>query len=1039
MTFTNRRRRAIATPGVTWRRLRARPGRALLVGLGVALALAFVVDVAAGSVVSDDLALRHALSGLSPADRVLRVSWSGQVARFRSLDQDAHSALRSLTTEPIATTAELADVQLGRGLVKLGAADSLGGVVHVSRGRLPTTCRPALCEVVQIRGAPVRRIDADGLHFLVVGQGTLTSTVPFGEGGLATQNATGGERPEPVLLANGVGSFLSLTQLEQLNRNYSWSAELEPSAVHVWSVDRLFTAEGRAAARLAGEDPQFSFSGPDDALSASRDQSTTASHRILLIGSSAALLLLAFLSVTAGGLRRDARAELRRLATRGATQTQQRLFLLAEAAAAVIPGAVVGIALATAVDALLAHRLGVPIGSALRHGLLTTTTVLVACAGILGALVVVLVALGRGEEQARRGIEPADMAAVGAVVALALVVVGERSGNGTLGGGSAVALAATPLLASFAFTVLLSRVLEPSVRLALRVVRGGPSSLLLALLTLYRAPRRTAGVVGFLAVSTGLAAFALSYRATLARSSAETAAYQVPLDYTLDAGQALLSPTDVASLGRYRSLASGVRTWPVLRQTAEVAGSGTTPATPDLIGVPAGAFPLLHGWRSDYSSDSPATLGRLLQPVKPVALTGARIPLSATSLELRARSSRAAVQPVLTVLTRSGGADQLRPPLADAKERMLRVAVPPADRGGRIIALQLDLPSAAQKSAAHHTAEGPSASAGYLGVLHLGPVTADAHGRRLPMPSFAGWIGLNGVTPARRRTGLDLQFQITTSEQAMLRPRQPFDDRLLPVIASPDVASAAAPDGTIELNLGNQVVAARLVAVAHRFPTTQDNGESFVVADESSLASAIGADDLPSAIPGELWLSVPPQSSARLAAALRAPPFSSLAVSSRAEIAAGLRDAPLARGIVVSLLAAAAVALALALVGLALVTAGFVRDERDALFDLESQGVGPRALRSSIRWRAFGLTGLSVPAGVALGVVMVVVTERLLALDATLTVPDPPLEQVTPWTAIGASIVAFAIVAALLIELVLRVAHRDATAGRGATGEGWAT
>jgi hypothetical protein len=1041
MTPGRRRRRASATPGVTWLRVRARPGRALLVGLGVALALAFVVDVAGGSIVSEDLALRRALTALAPADRVVRVSWSGQVATggFRALDRTARRALRTLTRQPIDTTIELADVQLGHGLVKLGAADSLGDVVNLESGRLPRLCRQSRCEVVQLGGTPVRRIDGFGVHLVVVGRGTLASTVPFGAGALSTQPAGGGSRTEPVLVTAGVAALARLPPLVEINRDYSWSAALEPRSVHVWSVDRLFAAEGRATARLAAASGEFSFTGPDDALAVSRSQSVIASHRILLVGSSAALLLLAFLSMTAGGLRRDARAELRRLVTRGATQAQQWTFLLAEAAVAVLPGAVAGVALGVVADALLARHLGVPVGDALRHGLSTPAAVLVTSSAAAGALVVVLIALSRPERRLARGVQAADMAAVGAVVALGLVVVGGRSGTGGFGVGSAVALAATPLLASFALTVLLARVLEPGVKLAVHAARRGPSSLLVALLTLYRAPRRTAGIVGFLAVSIGLAAFALSYRATLATSSAQSAAYDVPLDYTLTAGPALVAPQDVATLQRYRSLAGGVGAWPILRQTAEVAESGATPATPDVIGVPAPALKLIHGWRSDFSPDSPATLARLVSPTYSVRLAGARIPGHATRLDLRARATGAAVQLVLVVLTRAGGADQLRPPLATSRTRLLGIAVPAADRGGRLIAIQLELPSAEQRSAAHQAAEGRNAPSGFGGILQLGPLAATvADGRRVTVSSFASWIGRNGVAPRAHGDGERIRFDITTSEQAIFRPRQPFDTRRLPVIASPDVASSAGPGGSLELNFGDQVVQARLVAVAKRFPTTQDNGESFVIADEASLAAALGANDLPTAIPGELWLSTPPAATSGVGAALQASPFSSLAISSRAAIAIGLRDAPLARGIVISLLAAAAVALVLALVGLALATVGFVRDEGDALFDLESQGLGPRSLRASLRWRALGLAALGLPAGVALGIGMVAVVGRLLALDATLAIPDPPLERVTPWATIGASACVFALLAVALVELVLRVAYRAGSAGRGTTGESWA-
>jgi hypothetical protein len=1031
--------RGAAPLALTWRRVRRRPGRTLLVSAGVAVAVAFLVGATGGSVLSEELSLRHALRSLPPAERVVRASWSGQVFPdgYAALDRAARHALGALTPEPISSSVELADVSLGKGLVKLGATDSLARVVDLQAGRLPARCDDGRCEVVQVAGDPVGRIDYAGVHLVVVGRGRLTSLVPFGEGGLSTRPAVGGLRSEPVLLTSRVRALGGLPPLVEFNRNYTWSASLSPGTVHVWDIDSFFAAEGRALAGLTAASDQFALTAPDDALSAARSQSEAASRRVLLVGGSAALLLLAFAGVTAGALRRDARAELRRLVTRGASRAQQWAFVLAEATAAVLPGALAGLALGAAADALIARHLALAPSAPIDHGLATPDGLALVVAGVAGAVAAVIFALRAQEDRVRRGVRPIDMAALGAAVALALLLVRGQDGTGALGNGPAIDLAATPLLASFAFSVLLGRLLEPALRLSLRRSRGGPTSLLIALLTLQRSRGRTVGVVGLLAVAAGLAVFALSYRATLDASNSDRAAYAVPLDYSLSVGPALVTPREVGSLQRYRSLAPGVGAWPVLRQVAGVAGSGATPATPTVLGVPAAALPLLHGWRSDFSADSPATLGRLLRPQRPVGLAGATIPRAARRLELPARVSGSAVQLVLVVLTASGGADELRPPFATAGSRVLGVAVPAADRGGRVVALKLELPPAVQRSAAHQEAEGRAASGGFAGTLQLGPLVAVTSRGRVRVSSFAGWIGRGGVRPDHSWGGLRVTYQITTSEQALLRPRQPFDTRLLPVVASPDVASAAGPGGVIELDFGTGVVRARLVAEAHRFPTTQDSGESFVVADEASLASAIGADDLPSSIPDELWLSTPPAAVARVAARLDAPPYSSLAVSSREVIAAGLRDEPLARGIVDLLLVAAVAALVLALAGLALVTAGFLRDEGDLLFDLESQGIGPRALRACLRWRAAALAAAGLTGGAVLGVVMVLATERLLALDATLTLPDPPLRRVAPWFALSASSAAFALVAAALIELSLRVAHRSTAAGRGSTGESW--
>ncbi|MDX6621802.1 MAG: hypothetical protein QOK36_4188, partial [Gaiellales bacterium] len=369
--------------------------------------------------------------------------------------------------------------------------------------------------------------------------------------------------------------------------------------------------------------------------------------------------------------------------------------------------------------------------------------------------------------------------------------------------------------------------------------------------------------------------------------------------------------------------------------------------------------------------------------------------------------------------------------------RVLSVKVPPAARGGRVVALQLRLPPADQRSAAHQGAEGRNAAVGLAGRLRLGPLTAITPAAPVRMAALTSWVGHGGVS-VRTAAGVPvIRYVIDVSEQAMLRPRQRFDNRPLPVIASPDVAASAGPHGALVLSFSGQVVHARLVATAARFPSTQDAGDSFVVADEASLAAALGADDLPSSIPDELWLSTPAAATAQVAAALRKPPFAALDVASRAAIHSGLQHDPIARGIVSSLVAAAIAALSLALLGVALATLGFLRDEGDSLFDLESQGAGPRALRACVRWRALGLALLGVLAGVGLGIGLAIATGRLLALDATLAVPDPPLLRITPWLTIGASAAVLALLTAALVEASLHLAYRHGAAGRGVTGEQW--
>ena len=70
----------------------------------------------------------------------------------------------------------------------------------------------------------------------------------------------------------------------------------------------------------------------------------------------------------------------------------------------------------------------------------------------------------------------------------------------------------------------------------------------LAFVGLARAPTGPSLAIAFIAVSTGLGGFALAYRATLLRSTADQAAARVPLDATVTAGVDFTPPLALAPI-----------------------------------------------------------------------------------------------------------------------------------------------------------------------------------------------------------------------------------------------------------------------------------------------------------------------------------------------------------------------------------------------------------------------------------------------------------------------------------------------------------
>ena len=232
----------------------------------------------------------------------------------------------------------------------------------------------------------------------------------------------------------------------------------------------------------------------------------------------------------------------------------------------------------------------------------------------------------------------------------------------------------------------------------------------------------------------------------------------------------------------------------------------------------------------------------------------------------------------------------------------------------------------------------------------------------------------------------------------VLRPAQPTDTHPVPVLADPATAASAGPGGQIALTVDGLPVIARVVGVLSRFPALASDPAGFVIADEPTLAAALDAQ-----LPGqgradELWIGTGHLTGLR--AALGSGALAQLDSSFRVDIEHQLRDAPVARGVLGTLIAATALSVLLAVVGLLAALLGG-RDER-VESDLEEQGVSPRGLRAELRVR-FALASLL---GVIVGLGTAVLLTRLAVVSVrgagAVADPRPPVVTVVPWAALAA-------------------------------------
>jgi len=233
----------------------------------------------------------------------------------------------------------------------------------------------------------------------------------------------------------------------------------------------------------------------------------------------------------------------------------------------------------------------------------------------------------------------------------------------------------------------------------------------------------------------------------------------------------------------------------------------------------------------------------------------------------------------------------------------------------------------------------------------------------------------------------------------VLRPAQPTDTHPVPVLTDPQTASAAGPGGLIALTVDGLPVTVRVVGVLDRFPTLPSDAAGFLVADEPTLAAALDAQ-----LPGqgradELWIGT--SHLERLRAALGSGALAQLDSSFRLDIYRQLRDAPVARGVLGTLIAATALSVLLAVVGLLAALLGGARDQR-VESDLEEQGVGPRGLRAELRVRLALANVLGVAVGLGIAVLLTRLAVASVNAVGAVADPSPPVVTVVPWAALAA-------------------------------------
>jgi len=1001
------------------RRLRRPDGGALGAALGIAAAAAVLAGILVGATVAKDRSVAQAIERLPAASQSVRASWFGVPAgrdeAWPELDRRARAALASLPAGDPVPIVLVRESTVGGAFVGLAAVDGLAPYVVLRSGRLPRACSPARCEVLRLRGRG-RLPDVPGLHVVQVGTATLRSRQLFGDFLVPTDNALADAElapalarsdryhlpaPGPLVVAEGVSGLVASPVLVSSYRSYSWVQRLTEGTPRLWEIDGLVAGADRARTELQARSASWAVSVPSQELQAAEHDATVAGRRLLLVGGEAAALLVAFAVLAAGALRRDLASARRRLTWHGARRWQRVLFTGTESTAIGLGGAAAGWVLGSAAGALTAVAAGAPVAAVLRESVLSETGLLLGLGVAVLATLVIAVTVSL-DSRRRSRVGALDVAALAAALAaLAILASGSVDAGDLAAGGAAPAvLLVLPGLVAFTAAVCAARALPAAGRL---LARRGASAVRLAGVSVARTPGASGVAAAFLALAVGLAVLAATYRSTLGSGERDQAAFAVPADVVVREDLRSLVPVlHAAPLTRYAAIPGVEAASPVLRAAAS-AGPAASVSGVTVLGVPGDAVRAMPLWRAGWGT-SQTELARAVAPPGPTTLRGIRL----EGPTLRLAVGPGLVSYTATVEQRDGSFRLVELGSADARRaRVLSASVPPAARGGLLLALTVVPPRIIERGSNE-------------GVALRGRTTL-----RLLGASLTGWLGEGGATVGRAPSAgsLRVSYALTPQRRARVRIRQPTDDAPANAAVTPALGRlAGGVGGRLPLWIDGEPVNVRVAAVVDRIPGTRGDA---VLTDFGALATA-----LDTAVPGaadvsEVWLDTARGRERSVAAVLARPPFATLEKASRAAVEDDARRDPLGHGTLLALAAAALAALLLAAAGLVLAIRADLRDDRGELAELEALGAAPSLLRRVVVARAALVAVVGTILGTVAGVALAVLVTRVVSVTARADAPEPPLATTVDLLTLALGALAFAAAAGALVVLTTRRAFAD--------------
>jgi heme/copper-type cytochrome/quinol oxidase subunit 4 len=861
---------------------------------------------------SNDL-VAYSLTNLPSGDRTLTIS-SNQVlvshTDYQTVTKYLEKDFARLTSGMVSREVlyhALSDLH-GVGFY-LGAVDSLEHQVKLTSGRLPTSCTPVRCEVVQIGGSPSTPPQLASLGLAIVGNGVFANS-QFFKGTFATAQGA------PVLVANGIAALTSLPSLSSLQGSDGWVGNVNLKLLERLGANSYLDSVLIFSNQLSIDQSDLTLTWPQDAL----DEANAKAHDLfvkfdLLSYIVAALFVIFFVlfSFRQKAKHFQFRSGLSRIGTPKRILMEE---LLVEYAVPLI----VGSAFAMLVSPVLPYLLSA------QHFRASLSDVYQGWPKYVLILLITLAlttgfAIKGDRSWARRVWIPFVLAI--ALTSVYFLEVGWRS-TGT-------------------WHSPLHYVLFSALAIAALIV----SSLMLWWLGLLRRTKSThtyllfrenlgmwQGVSSILTLTTVLAVTALSLNSGVSRDLNLKSQDQVPLDVSIKTGTALARPFDVASISDYQDLLPNSAAYPVLRTDSAVRDQSSVSDSISLIGVVPTAL-------SKSIDQTLHPLSRLLESTNAWSEPGVGLG-SGTALAVNLMNIPNEVDLFAWLKTPQGTHTRLPFKGMGAQRTLsLRNALP---HGSTLVAFEF-------RENDDHLAR----------RLHA---TGEASFRNLPALTGTGGIlqvTLDGAVLSFPDQVWNVRnFSYAFNGQSLIF--RPKGNLPIPNAIVDSMTAALAQHGIVTLSGGlDTTFRVRVASVRTNFPSADTR---FVIMNLAQLQGQISQTNPGGFDPVEVWISTkhPDQYRDRVEHS----PFGNLVVQTRIDAFARLSADPTNRGsneaYKIALLFALLIAIFMHGTSLPLL----YKENKNLLLQLEFGGVGPNslrvALRNSLRWTLLvgALFGLSL-------------------------------------------------------------------------------